>query len=256
MSRVQLGVVDIYYEEHGDGPPVVLLHGGMSDGTGWGMQVPALAERFHLYVPDRRGHGRSPDNDEPFSYDAMAGETAAFLTEVVGGPAHLVGWSDGGIVALLVALAKPELVQRQVVIGANFHHEGLDPEELGLGEGADDPEVAILKALYVANAVDGAEHWPTYYAKTSRMWREEPTLTVEDLSRITAPTLVMAGDDEPIPLAHTCALYEALPAGELCVVPGASHGVPLEQPDVVNAAIVRFLTATGSPTTLFPIRRA
>lgn len=255
MSRAQLGDVDTYYEEHGDGPPLVLLHGGMSDGTGWGMQVPALAEQFHLYVPDRRGHGRTPDTDAPFSYDAMADETVAFVEAVVGGPAHLVGWSDGGIVALLVALSRPDLVDRQVVIGTNFHHDGLNPADLDLGEGPDDPEVAMMKMLYVANAVDGEEHWPVYYAKTSRMWREEPTLTVADLARITAPTLVMAGDDEPVPLAHTCALYEALPTSELFVVPGASHGVPLEQPELVNAAIGRFLTATDPPPTLFPVRR-
>lgn len=256
MSRVQLGEIDTYYEETGEGPPLVLLHGGMSDGTGWGMQVPALAERFHLYVPDRRGHGRTPDTDDLLSYDAMAAETVAFCDTVIGGPAHLVGWSDGGIVALLVSLARPDLVDRQVVIGTNFHHEGLDPDELGLGSGADDPEIEMMKAIYLANSIDGPEHWPTFYAETSRMWREEPTLTVEDLARIAAPTLVMVGDDEPIPLGHTVTLFEALPAAELAVIAGASHGVPLERPDLVNAEIVRFLTSDFPPATLFPVRRA
>jgi pimeloyl-ACP methyl ester carboxylesterase len=252
---VQLGDIDTYFEEHGEGPPLVLLHGGMSDGTAWGMQVPSLAERFHLYVPDRRAHGRTPDTDEPLSYDAMATETIAFLEAVVGGPAHVVGWSDGGIVALLVALARPDLVHRQVVIGTNFHHDGLDAAELGLGADAEDPEVQGMKMLYLANSVDGPEHWPVFYAKTSRMWREEPTLTVDDLAQIATPTLVLVGDDEPIPLSHTVTLFEALPTAELCVVPGASHGVPLEQPDVVNATIEGFLTADLPRGTLFPIRR-
>ena len=89
-----------WYSVEGDGDPVVLLHGGMSDSTGWGMQTPALAERT-VFLTDRRGHGRTPDTDAPFSYDDMADETIEFLEQVVGGPARLVGWSDGGIVALV-----------------------------------------------------------------------------------------------------------------------------------------------------------
>src|SRR4051794_2666770 len=116
---VRLGASDVWYERSGAGDPVVLLHGGLSDGSAWGAQLPAVAERHLVFVPDRRGHGQSADTEAAFHYDDMAAETIEFLERVVGGPAHLVGWSDGGIVALLVARARPDLVRRQVLIGAN-----------------------------------------------------------------------------------------------------------------------------------------
>ena len=97
-----------WYAVEGEGSPVVLLHGGLSDSTAWGMQTPALAAQHKVFLVDRRGHGKTADTDAPFSYDGMAAETIAFLEQTVGGPAALVGWSDGGIVALFVSIQRPE----------------------------------------------------------------------------------------------------------------------------------------------------
>src|SRR3979411_2054923 len=112
---VQLGEVKTWFEVEGRGDPLGLLHGGMSDSTAWGMQVPAFAESYQVFGPDRRGHGKTPDVEGALTYDDMAADTVAFLESVVGGPAYLAGWSDGGIVALLVAHGRPDLVRRQVV---------------------------------------------------------------------------------------------------------------------------------------------
>jgi pimeloyl-ACP methyl ester carboxylesterase len=253
---VQLGAVKTWYEQSGDGDPLVLLHGGMSNGSEWALQTPAFAERYTVYVPDRRAHGRTPDVDGPLTYDAMADDTVAFLETVVGGPAHLVGWSDGGIVALTVALARPDLVRRQVVIGTNFHYSGLMGDSADLGDDPDAPGLAMFKDMYQAVSADGPEHWPVFHAKTARLWREEPAFTVADLGRIPTPTLVMVGDDEPIWLAHTTGLYESLPAGQLAVVPGTSHMLTLEKPALVNELVLDFLGQTDEPETLWPIRRA
>jgi len=255
MATVDINGVTTYYEEQGAGDPLVLLHGGMSDSSAWGMQLPPLAEAYHVYLPDRRGHGRTYDTDEPFTYEAAATETIAFLEQVVGGPAHLVGWSDGGNVALLVSAQRPDLVRRQVVIGANFHHEGL-VEGFGLGEDPDAPEVALFRSGHEALTPEGPEHWPVFFHKSARMWAEGPTMTVEDVTRIAAPTLVLAGDDEMITLEHICAMYEALPDGQLAIVPGTSHVLLFEKPELVNRLIVDFLAETSPPSTLMPIRRA
>jgi pimeloyl-ACP methyl ester carboxylesterase len=184
----------------------------------------------------------------------MAADTVAFLETVVGGPAHLVGWSDGGIVALLVALRRSDLVARQVVIGTNFHHDGL-LDTFHLGDDPNAEDVALFKAMYEASAVDPA-NWPVFFAKSERMWREEPTLTVGDIGRITAPTLVMVGDDDAIEYDHTVALFEALPAGQLAVVPGTSHVLNLEKPALVNQLVLDFLAETDPPGTFMPFRRA
>ena len=106
-AYAQLGDVHAYYEEDGDGEPLVLLHPGLADSRAFDEHVPALAERFRVFRPDRRGHGRTADVEGPITYDVMATETIAFLEQVVGGPAHLLGHSDGAPVALLVALEAP-----------------------------------------------------------------------------------------------------------------------------------------------------
>jgi len=242
-----------WYSVDGEGSPVVLLHGGLSDSTAWGMQTPALVEQHKVFLTDRRGHGKSADTDAPFSYEDMAAETIEFLEQIVGGPAALIGWSDGGIVALFVARERPDLVPRQVLIGANFHYDGLVP---GFDPG-DDPnaeDVAVFKAMYEAVAVDPS-HWPVFYAKTMKLWREQPTLTVDDVAKVTVPTFVLAGDDEAVRLEHTAAMYEALPDAELGIVPGTSHVLTMEKPDQVNRLILDYLAETGPPETMMPIKR-
>jgi pimeloyl-ACP methyl ester carboxylesterase len=229
----------------------VLLHGGLSDSSAWGLQVPALTERFETYAFDRRGHGTSPDTDEPFHYEAMAAETIAFIEDVVGGPSHLVGWSDGGIIALLVSLARPDLVRRQVVIGTNFHHEGLMPE---FDIAPEDDAMVLIRSMYEAVAPDPS-HFDEVLAKSMRMFTEEPTLTAEDLRRVAAPTLVLAGDDDCIYHGHTVTLFESIPDAQLAIVPGTSHMIQFEKPVLVNQLIIDFLTETAPPGTMFPIRR-
>ena len=252
-----LNGIRTYYEVHGDegSEPLVLLHGGIATAESWAGQSGPLSERYRVFVPERRGHGHTQDIEGPISYDLMAADTAAFLREVVGGPAHLVGWSDGGIVALVTALRDPDLVRSMVVIGTNFHHDGatFTPEEAGMDP--DSPGLGTFRDQYAAASPDGPEHWPVVFAKIMRMWAEEPTLTVEDLAGIQVPTLVMVGDDDGIKLPHTVELYEALPHGQLAVVPGASHALPMEKPDEVNQLILEFLTG-GEPQTMWPIRRA
>lgn len=121
-AYAELPGVRTWYETDGpeDAEPLLLLHGGLCTNETWAAQRPDLAASHRLYLPERRAHGHTPDVDGPLSYGDMAEDTVDFLERVVRGPAHLVGWSDGGIVALLVALARPDLVRKVVAIGANF----------------------------------------------------------------------------------------------------------------------------------------
>lgn len=251
---VQVGDVKTWYEVSGEGEPLLLLHGGMSDGSAWGANAPALSERYRTFITDRRGHGKTPDVDGPLTYDAMTEDTIAFLEQVVGGPARLVGWSDGGIVALLLSMRRPDLVTRQVLVGTNFHHDGLLPD-FDLGDDPNSPDVGMFKALYEAVAVDPA-NWPVFFAKTARMWREEPTLSVEELKAVQAPTLVMVGDDDAMKFDHVIALYEGIAGSQLCVVPGTSHVLLLEKPVLFDELVLAFLAESSEPVTMMPIRRA
>ena len=233
----------------------MLLHGGLTNGDSFSLQVPALvAAGWRVHVPDRRGHGRSPDTDAPFTYASMAEETVAYIEDVVGGPAHVVGYSDGGNAAMLLAIARPDLLRRLVLMGSNFHHDGFMGNDTDADDTEDDPGTAFLGSLYGAVSPDGPDHWPVVRNKTVEMFRREPTLSVADLHQITAPTLVLVGDDDAIRLSHTVQLFEALPDAQLAVIPGASHLVAIEQPDLVNGVINSFLAQTGPPAQLLPRR--
>lgn len=246
--------VRTWYETEGSGDPLLLLHGGFCTNETWGAQRADLAAAYRVFLPERRAHGHTPDVAGPLSYQDMADDTATFLERVVGGPAHLVGWSDGGVVALLVALARPELVRKVVVIGANFRPAPdcfVEPAMLdGMRPGS--PDIEFFREMYAAVTPDGADHWPVVADKVIDMWRTQPTLTPEDLGRIQSPTLVMVGDDDMVTLEHTVALYRAIPGAQLAVVPGASHIVPLEKPAQVNRLILDHLAQDAVETMMPP----
>jgi pimeloyl-ACP methyl ester carboxylesterase len=254
---VDIGGVNTWYDEDGSGEPLVLLHGGLCTNETWGAQIPVFAQHFRVIAPERRAHGHTADVEGPISYAGMANDTIGFLDKVVGGPAHLVGWSDGGIVGLLVAIARPDLVHKLVVIGTNFDVAGVTPEaeEMFASMAPDSPEMAMFRSLYEMHSPDGPEHWPVAFGKLTEMMSSEPHIPVDDLARITAPTLVMVGDDDIVRLGHTGDLYRAIPRSELAVVPGTSHAVVMEKPEVVNRAVLDFLQ-NGSAPTMLPIRRA
>jgi pimeloyl-ACP methyl ester carboxylesterase len=249
---VELGGVRTWYDEHGDGEPLVLMHGGLVDSRFLEPNLGPLAERFHVYTPDRRGHGHTPDVDGPITYQLMADDTIAFLEQVVKGQAALVGHSDGAIVAMLVAMQRPDLVKRLVLISGGYDKSG---------EAAPDTEfdsaqvVPFLGPAYGEVSPDGEDHFPVVVDKIGEMFRNEPHVDVSELARITARTLVMYADDDLMTLAHAVALYDALPDAELAVVPGTSHFLTQEKPHLVNALLVDFLTNDPVPV-VAPIRRA
>ena len=117
---VELRGVRTWYGEAGEGPPLVMLHPGGVDSRAFAPNVDALAEHLHIWLPERRGHGRTPDSEAPYSYDGFADDTIQFLGQVVGGPARLLGMSDGAIVGLHVALKRPDLVERSSLPAVSF----------------------------------------------------------------------------------------------------------------------------------------
>ncbi len=253
---VQIGDLNTWYEEQGAGDSLVLFHGGLSTNETWAAQIPDFAAHFRVVAPERRGHGHTPDREGPLSFDLMAEDMIGFLETVVGGPAHIVGWSDGGIVGLIVAMARPDLVRKLVVISANFDTSGVVPEAMeGMASTtADSDDLAMFRTSFEAASPDGPEHWPVVFAKFQTMVTTQPNLTVEQLARISAPTLVLAGDDDMITVDHSAALYRAIPNSELALVPGTSHALVMEKPDLVNRLVIDFLEQEPVPT-FMPFRR-
>lgn len=237
--------VRTWFEVRGEGEPLVLLHGGFSDSRDFEPNLARLADRFRVFLVDRRGHGRTPDVPGPVPLDVLAGDVVAFLEQVVGGPAHLAGYSAGGVVALGVAQRRPDLVRRLVVLNTAFAKDGwIFLPQPGGGLPAE------VVDRYAEVSPDGRDHLPVVVEKFARAAHDPE---VVDLRAITSPTLVLGSDDDIVHLEHTVALYRGIADAQLCVLPGTSHLMPFERPDECVAAVVTFLTTT--PTPLMPIRR-
>jgi pimeloyl-ACP methyl ester carboxylesterase len=242
--------LNTWYAEYGAGEPLVLLHPGGADSRAFGPNLSGLSARFQVFTPDRRGHGRTPDLTGPITYEKMAQDTIMFLERVVGGPAHIVGMSDGATVGLLAALRRPELTRRLVVVAGVFNRDGWLPGVLDAD--TDPPE--FFAVSYGEVSPDGPAHYPVVAAKLAQMHSTEPSLTLAELKGVANRTLVMLGDDDQVQLEHAIAMYRTIPECELAIVPGTSHGLLVEKPDLCNSIIIDFL-ASEPVTTLAPIRR-
>jgi pimeloyl-ACP methyl ester carboxylesterase len=251
-TYVQLGAVKTWYDEFGSGDPLVLLHGGLVDARFFEPNLGALAERFHVYTPERRGHGHTPDVEGPITYQLMADDMIAFLEKVVGRPADLVGHSDGAVIAMLVAMKRPDLVQRLVMISGGFDKSGEAVQDMEFDV---DQVVQFLGSAYGEVSPDGEEHFPLVVGKIGEMMKTEPRMDVSELSKVASRSLVMFSDDDLMTLGHGVEMFDALPDAEFAVVPGTSHFLTQEKPHLVNAIVLDFLTTEPVPV-VAPIRRA
>jgi len=240
------------FEWANNGEPVLLLHGGLSNTDSFAdVMVAPLESAFHLYAYDRAGHGRSADQPGSFHFDFQRDEAIAFIVEVIKEPVHLVGYSDGANIALMVAIARADLVKSIVSIAANFSAAGIVELPVFDPAGISDEE----RAEYALTSPDAPETLAIKNAKMHEIWKVEPNIKITDIAEISVPTLVMAGDDDVVKHSHTIELYEALPLGQLAIVPGTSHGLVKEKPEVVTALIKSFLSDQSYPVTRQPIRR-
>jgi pimeloyl-ACP methyl ester carboxylesterase len=223
----------IYYAVSGSGSTLVLLHGGGDSGEHSFMhQLDVFSEHHRIVAPDQVGQGRTPDVPGPLSYTAMMQDTAALLRLLKLDHVDVVGFSDGGILALMLAVRHPELVRRLVISGVNIAPEGLTAENL-----------QELRAGQIPTP-------RTIDEKLARLWLTSPTdaeLNLGLLAKITQPVLVISGDRDAITLEHTLQIYHALPHSELCVLPVTDHATFSGRPAWLNPIITAFLNRTQEP---------
>ncbi len=281
MTYHHINGVDLYSEVAGDGDPVLLLHGGFCSLESLRAQSDALVEEYRVYAFERPGHGRSADTDGEYSYARGVADTLAYLDATGLESAHIVGYSDGAIIGLLLALDHPARVRSLVAISANLdpsafadptppNSPATEPTQLDLSQ--PDPSQAgpsqpgsrgwaapVLAPLpesqppipkpdaermhYERLSPDGAEHADVVLAKLFRLWTREPHIDPADLARVTAPTLVMSGDRDTIRPDHSLLIAASIPGAQLCIVPGTSHALVAERPALISTLIREFLRA-------------
>ncbi|MFC0108168.1 alpha/beta fold hydrolase [Kibdelosporangium aridum] len=241
---VTVNGVRSWYDVRGEGEPLVLLHGGFSDSRDFDDNLLKLASKFKIYLLDRRGHGRTPDVEGPVSIEMLVGDVAAFIDEVVGEPAHLAGYSSGGFVALAVAVKRPDLVRKLVLVSTAYDKDGW----MFLPE----PDAELPPQLvdrYAEVSPDGRDHMPVVVRKFAEMEAGESLKPAE----VTSPTLILVADDDMIHLRHIIDMYEAIPKAQLGIVPATSHLLFWERPELVTRLVEEFLTIQPAP--MMPIRR-
>ena len=235
----ELNGIRLFYAETGRGSPVVVLHGGLANSDYLGNQVHALAARHRVIVVDSRGHGRSTRDAQPFGYDLMTDDVVALLDKLKIQKADIVGWSDGAIIGLDMAMRHPDRVGRIFAFGANTQTSGLK-------DGFDKNPVF---AAYMARARQEyarlsptRDQYDAFQEQIGKMWENQPNWTDAQLRTITSPVLVVDGDrDEGIKREHTEYIARTIPGARLLILPNLSHFAFLQDPVLFNMALLDFL---------------
>ncbi|MCP1763188.1 alpha/beta fold hydrolase [Bradyrhizobium japonicum] len=230
--------IKVWYATFGRGEPVLLLHGGLANANYWGHQVRALQRHYQVIVMDSRGHGRSSRNQEPYGYDLMASDVVALVDHLKIRKAAIVGWSDGAIIGLDIAMKHPERVSKLFAFAANSDPSGV----------TDIASNDVFNA-YIARA--GEEYkrlspTPTEYksfvAEITKMWESQPKWTASDLATIKVPTWIVDGDhDEAIKRENTEFMAANIPGAGLLIQPEVSHFSFLQDPEQFSDDVLHFL---------------
>lgn len=231
--------IALHYAIVGEGPPVLMLHGGLASLDWWGLQAEALKSSHRVVLVDSRGHGRSTHDGRPFGYDLMADDVIALMDKLGIPRADIVGWSDGAIVALDLAMRRPQRVGRVFAFAANSRTAGVRP-----GVATNPTFAAFIRRAGVEyralSPTPGG--YDAFVRQIGRMWASEPAWSDARLSAIRVPVLIADGDhDEAIFRAHTEHLAATIPGAGLLILPNASHFAFLQDPALFDAALVEFL---------------
>ena len=249
--------LDIYYEEQGQGRPLLLIHGGVLTGDSWHPYLAAFAAHYHVITPDTRGHGRTANPTGRMSYRLLADDMAALVQALDLQKPLICGYSDGGQVALEIGMRYPDLPQALVIGGAYTELPESSRQWVRsiLGE-AESPDVDTARferdnpgfAAFLRQQ-HGPEAWQTLLQQIKPMWNATLNYTADDFARVVAPTLVLLGDrDGLVPLEEGVAMYRRLPNAEFAVVPGAEHTDFIDSPAkvaLVQPLILDFLQRHG-----------
>jgi pimeloyl-ACP methyl ester carboxylesterase len=228
--------VRIWYAIYGKGDPVILLHGGLANSNYWGNQIPVLAKEYQVIVMDSRGQGRSTRNDKPYGYDLMATDVIGLMDFLKIKQAAIIGWSDGAIIGLDLAIHYPHRLTKLFAFGANSNPEGV------VGDNGPITNAVSREQLEYEKLSSTPTKYIEQLTQVRKMWATQPNFTEVQLNGITIPTWIVDGDhDEVIKRENTEFMARAIPNAGLLLLPEVSHFAFLQDPEMFNQAVLHFL---------------
>ena len=252
-TYVEANGLKVYYEVYGEGEPLVLIHGGTATSQSWASHLPAFSEHFRVFAPDSRGHGKTDNPTGELGYRAMADDVAALVGALgLKGPLVL-GYSDGGQIALELGMRYPGLAKALVLGGTQFRFSEAYLEDaralLEIAEG-EEVDTEMLKreqpdfVAYLREAhghVYGPEYWKTYVKEITALWLTPLGYASEDLAAITDPVLLLVGDRDGVATEESIELFRLLPNAELAIAPASDHGFIEAKAGLFDALVLDFL---------------
>ncbi|MBP2167342.1 pimeloyl-ACP methyl ester carboxylesterase [Erwinia toletana] len=231
--------IDLYYGVIGKGSPVIFIHGGLANSDYWGKQVPVIARNHQVIVLDSRGHGRSTRSSQPYGYDLMTDDVVALMDHLHLQKADIVGWSDGAIIGIDLALRHAGRINKVFAFAPNTTTAGVRADV------AENP----LFASYIARAGEEyqrlsktPDQYNSFVEQIGHMWETQPNWSDSQLQSIRTPILVADGDhDEGILRPHLEHIAATIPQAGLLIIPNTSHFAFMQAPDEFNDALVNFL---------------
>jgi len=231
----ELNGIKMYYETYGRGDPLVLIHGNGQSIVNMQFQIAYFAQNYRVIVADNRGHGKSGLGTDRLTYLQMEEDYNALLDQLGVTGAYVVGWSDGGILALLLAIKHPDKVRKMAIMGAN-----LRPDQTAIEAwvpGLLQPMSDAIDQMIASN--DRSEDWQHHRALMDLLMTQ-PNIPVASMHEIKVPVLVIAGDKDIIRATHTLEIFDNLPKAQLAILPGQTHWAPVMDPDGFNQLVGKF----------------
>lgn len=234
----------IYFEEYGKGTPVLLLHGGFGSIADFKKCIPRLSKKYRVIIPDAPGLGRSEHADSLMTYQLMAEYYSKMIDLLDLDSAYVMGWSDGGIAALLLGKNRPDKIKKVISSGPNYRADGLKEEEMDFSKNK------LGNVEWVEANLDGwvenykhlspQDDWKRYITETKRMWLEEEYFPKSDLEAIKIPVLIIYGDNDMYKLEHGIEMHRAIENSQFRVLPNTSHQVFDERPELISQIAIDF----------------
>ncbi|EJC81985.1 putative hydrolase or acyltransferase of alpha/beta superfamily [Rhizobium leguminosarum bv. trifolii WSM2297] len=227
--------IKMYYAEYGEGEPILFIHGGLGNADVWGHQAADFAKDHLVIVADSRGHGRSTRSQQPFGYDLMTSDYVALLDYLKIDKVTLVGWSDGGIIGIDMAMKHPEKLTRVIAQAANVTTDGVKEDVMNNKTFNDYINVAGEQYRKLSPTPNEYE---TFVKQVSAMWATQPAWTAADLAKISVPITLAIGDhDEAVKLDHTEMMAKQIPGAKLVILKDVSHFAMLQDPAAYDGMI-------------------